>query len=472
MRELWIRDLEAPDWEERLFELEMTLKALDRFFNLHNLPLNAADTVIQRDFSIEMRVVSAACRQVALIARYLLKEDSSAFTFQSYVERRMLSDHVRDAQITDHLAQADPSESLFLLGESFQNLADVTEALTRLNAVSYPVFFSTGQMVSRTIAANRFFNPMAGDHFHPAHDRMRSSAVNAVVKKIAEKELRREVSITLLAMFRLLRYLSFVDDEAENVDELRYAGLIFALVNSEARMLIHHMEKEAPEELAVLRHSGSEEAAVFLDTIDSLAFQCGMELRKVFHQILRDLISSSSVSKLRAVVSSAAGVLRNFFEQAIVVVVQTFEPTVQGRTIFPDFVSKLEQSLRLREDLWVLNKVCDATEQALTRENLTKSQVLEALRPLTDFTDYFTNLSFACIRYADHDEFERFFTMVQTTGSDVASTPKRLDDFRRKIDYFNRFVETTLGHVRHRQELRDIPLDSENAERLLDQFLG
>lgn len=469
-REDWLRGLDLPDRDERLFELETTLKAIDRFFNLDNLPINQGEQVIARDFSIEIRVVAAACRNVSRLARYLLREEASAFTFRSYIENRIASDRARDAFNARHVGQDSPPESLYLLGATFQNLADTAQALTRLNSVSYPLFVAFGQMACRAVAGNRFFNPMAGDHFHPSQDRMRNAAVARIVRQIADKDLRKEVSIALLALFRLTRYLDLVDVESEKRDDLRNALLIFSLVHSESRALVQFFEKEIPGRLGKQR--GRKMTGLFLDVADSLAFQLNMELRKVYQQILRDLMGTGGVPKLRSAVASAAGVLRNFYEQSVVLVVQTFEPAVKGRDVFPNFVSKVETSVRLREDLWVLNKLCDAVEQRLGRDKLGPRDFEGVFVPLAQFVDYFSGLSFKFVRFTDHDEMEAFFAFVRAQNAAVAENPLRLADFRKRVSYFNRFVETTLGQIRHRQELQDIPLDTDHARRLLDQFLG
>jgi hypothetical protein len=469
-REEWLRTLDLADRNEAIFELETTLKALDRFFNIENLPINPQEQIIARDFSIETRIVAGACRNVSRLARHLLREEASAFTFRSYIENRMMSDRARDAFNAEHVAQDNPAESLYLLGASFQNIADMAHALTRLNSVSYPLFVAMGQMVSRSIASNRFFNPMAGDHFHPSHDKMRNPTVAQIVRGIGDRELRKHVSITLLAFFRLMRYLDFIDWESEKRDELRASLLMLGLVQSESRSLIHYLEKEIPATLGKARNRKNTE--LFLDIADSLSFQFSMELRKVYQHILRDLLGTGSVPRLRSAVSSAVGIMRNFLEQSVVLIVQTYEPTVKGRTIFSGFVSKVEQSVRLREDIWVMNKICDFVEQKIAKPDLSAEAFDLALRPLSDFVDYFMGLSFKFVRYSDHDEMERFFLLVRSLSAAAAENPHKLQDFRKKINYFNRFVETTLGHIRHRQELQDMPLDTDHARRLLEQFIG
>ncbi len=470
LRDRWLAGIDVENKLEHLFELESALKALDRFFNIENLPILRTEQVISRDFSIEIRVIAKACRDIARLARILLKEEAGAFTFQSYLENSILGDRARDAFTTRHLNQENPAESLYVLGAAFQNFADTTEALTRLNTVSFALFESVGQLISRAIAMNRFFNPMAGDHFDPAHDKMKSAPVAKVVRGIGDRDLRRHVSISVLALFRLLRYLDTIEHDTDKRDELRQALLMLALVHSESRMLIHFFENESP---AGLRDSSAKgEAKQFVELADSLAFQFDMELRKVFRHVLRDALGNGSVARVRSSVTSAIGILRNFFEQSIVLIIQSFDEATRGRQIFPGFVSKVEQSTRLREDIWVLNKICDSVEQSLSNDAIRPAQFLEALQPLNQFVDYFLNLSFKFVRHSDHDEFERFFMYLKSIDFSAGENAHKLADFRKRIGYFNRFVETTLGHIRHRQELQDLPLDTDHARAAVDQFLG
>jgi hypothetical protein len=43
--------------------------------------------------------------------------------------------------------------------------------------------------------------------------------------------------------------------------------------------------------------------------------------------------------------------------------------------------------------------------------------------------------------------------------------------FRKEIHSFWMFLETTLGAISHRAELEQIPFGTDEAERLLSQFL-
>jgi hypothetical protein len=59
-RERWIRTLEIAGREEVLFELEMLLRGIDRFFTLRNL-FGEEQPPADRDFREELKVPATPC---------------------------------------------------------------------------------------------------------------------------------------------------------------------------------------------------------------------------------------------------------------------------------------------------------------------------------------------------------------------------------------------------------------------------
>ena len=52
-RERWLRSVQVDGREELLFEFEMLLRVVERYFNLHNLALDAKRPVVTRNFNDE-----------------------------------------------------------------------------------------------------------------------------------------------------------------------------------------------------------------------------------------------------------------------------------------------------------------------------------------------------------------------------------------------------------------------------------
>jgi len=62
--------------------------------------------------------------------------------------------------------------------------------------------------------------------------------------------------------------------------------------------------------------------------------------------------------------------MKNLTEQSIVQLAQFYNPSLQGEEVFTSFMTRVEQSLRLREDIHVLHAFasifCERAEDRMT----------------------------------------------------------------------------------------------------------
>ncbi len=130
-RERWLRRCRVEGREERLFEFEMLLRGMERYFKLHNLPIDSmARPVVTRDFSDELRDVRDALGQAIKLARRLLDPgEDQRMMFRRYVQDQLVDDRARRALLDDELEEDTPQESLFLLRQSFESLRTVVDSL-------------------------------------------------------------------------------------------------------------------------------------------------------------------------------------------------------------------------------------------------------------------------------------------------------------------------------------------------------
>ncbi|HET6980821.1 MAG TPA: hypothetical protein VFI53_01710, partial [Myxococcaceae bacterium] len=122
-RERWLRSCRVEGREERLFEFELLLRGMERYFKLHNLPIDSvARPVVTRDFSEELRDVRDALGQAIKLARRLLDPgDDQRMLFRRYVQEQLVDDRARRALLDEELEEDTPQESLFLLRQSFES---------------------------------------------------------------------------------------------------------------------------------------------------------------------------------------------------------------------------------------------------------------------------------------------------------------------------------------------------------------
>lgn len=468
-RDKWIETLSVEGKDRLLDELETLLKATERFFNIDNLPLSNREQIISKNFYNELKILADTAKRIVSIIRLLLVDKSAnAFYFQAYVENRLLADHARDKTIELYLNQSSPQDSLYLLYITFLNLGNIYETIANTKRVSYATYSNLGQLTSREISMNRYFNPIKLEPFLKRYDKIHDHHIRSIINNINNENLRLKISIIFLSLFRLLRYLKRINNESEDIEELRSSLLLFTLINSESKMITKFLDDEFLKQKGTNKYDES-----IIATIDSLSFQLSIEIRKVFGQILKDAIEIGNLLKLRAAIDSAKGILSNFIQQSIILVAHKFDPALKGTDIFPDFVSKIEQSLRLREDIWLFKSVLEFFEENTTDNGAKHNYTIESLfNMIKDYIYYFQDISFSLVRYSDHEEFEKFFDRISIYKEEDLLNKFKLIELRRTIHNFKIFLETTFGHIANRSELRDIPLDMEHMKTVLKQFIS
>jgi hypothetical protein len=209
-REHWLHSVQVEGREELIFEFEMLLRGVERYFNLHNLPIDAKRPVVVRDLHDELYDVRDALNEGIRIARRLLDPDTDQkMQFRHYVESQLADDRVRRALLEDELEQGTPQESLFLLRVTFESLRSVIDHLLKLDVCSFSLYTEVGNLALREIVLNRFFRPFRPLEFRLEYDRIKSVPVLESLRAIPEGD-RRLFTVAFLALFRLLHYLSYV----------------------------------------------------------------------------------------------------------------------------------------------------------------------------------------------------------------------------------------------------------------------
>src|SRR5207237_2349172 len=94
-RERWIRSLEVSGREEILFELEVLLSGIDRFFNLRNL-FGEAQPPQERDWKEELKATRDAVHRSVHLSRKLIEQrQEQALLFRNFVEGSLADDRAR-----------------------------------------------------------------------------------------------------------------------------------------------------------------------------------------------------------------------------------------------------------------------------------------------------------------------------------------------------------------------------------------
>jgi hypothetical protein len=190
----------------------------------------------------------------------------------------------------------------------------------------------------------------------------------------------------------------------------------------------------------------------------------------VFTEFLVDFSGTRSARRMRGSLEAAYGLLTVFFEQALVGILSFGISGVTVRQVFPDAEIRLQESRRLREDLWLFAEVLRFVIEQIVREDVRAEHKRKAYRGLLDFLTYFENLGFQLVRFVDREAFEHFFGEMRGLGNETFDDAMRCGDVEVNFECFRIYIQTVLGQVCNRQDLQEDPFDETRARSALRQF--
>jgi hypothetical protein len=433
----WLETVGREQKTNYLFELEMWLKCFDRFFRIKNHPLSEQELkdIVRRDFSEELKIVRNVTLRMSYLASEIMSEDSIGIKrFNSYIESQLRRAHSMDQNIESLLMQPTPEDSLALLTESLADLRVLIDDLIRLPNVSFQTFTSIGKLINREIKRCRYIELLIAYKFKPEYDRIDNPRLATIIKSIENDLLRQDMAKVFLEFFRLLRYLDFISTDLSHDRPLKDSLLIFSLINSEAQLLIEFMETR----LLKIANLSSQ----VYNAIDACIYAMQMDLKKVFGRELVGFVYLRQAPPIFAKVENSHGLLRDCFQQSIVSLVQIFEPNFDGTELLDSFQTKLEQSLRLRLDIWRLLCANRKFEAAPDDNKVTA---------LIDQMAVFRDNSLKYLMYKDWDDFEKLLEETIMARS--------LEEFLKVLHVFSTFIEALLGQINMRAVLASHPFD-------------
>lgn len=452
-KEDWVSDSKKAN-KEIFSELDTLLRALNRFFNIENLPISEGE-LTNRNFNGELIAVRDVILRVLSIIEVIIPESKkNAYWFQKFAEAKFLTDHTRDLFREEIYKQDTPEKGIYLLYDSFINLKGIVTDLLKVGNISYLSYTSIGQVISKEIRENRFFNPFRKD-INPEFDVIENKEIADIVKSIKDREIKKYISVIYLYLFRFLRYISHIDITSQRLIALNSSLLILVLLRSEINLFRSYIEKAGGR----IKDKGINML------LKAVSYQFSMEIKRVYLQELKEVTLKRAPQHFRGKIENSQGILKNLIEQSVVQITQFFKPGLQGEDIFESFTTRLQQSLKLREDIFVLHRFLALLEEK-TDFPEERTAIFESMK---NFMLYFESFTFRLIRYDDYDEFTAFFNEIFTFKGDLCGP--EFNKILEKVHHFKIFLETTLRHIANRAELRDRPIDSNRVEELVRQYL-
>jgi hypothetical protein len=202
------------------------------------------------------------------------------------------------------------------------------------------------------------------------------------------------------------------------------------------------------------------------ELLQALSYQFAIETKRVYLQELKDISRKKKSVQFRGKIENSHGILKNLTDQSIVQITQFYNPGINGEDIFPSFMTKFEQSRRLREDIFALHKFIGL----LGKKSGSPQDRLKVFESLKNYMLYFESFTFRLLRYEDYEEFVLFFSELNSIKKEMILAAG-FHKIMEKIMHFNIFLETTLRHLGNRAEIACSDVDMDRIKNLLNQYL-
>jgi hypothetical protein len=428
----WLEEISRKNKTDAVFELEMWIKCFDRFFRTQNQPSEDGEVkrFLLKDFREELTIVRDVTLRMSFLANQIMSQErSNLLQFDKYISNSLKRDYVMDNFLNRLLAQPTPDDSLALLLEALADVRSLMDELVKLPEVTFRTFTSMGKLTNREIKQCRYIEMLVAYKFKVQYDRVENPTIAALIKRLHHEGLRQDLAKVFLELFRLLRYLEFIEKDLRQDRPLKYSLLVFSLVNSELRMLFDFIETRICKQPEI-----SQEC---VGALDATIFALSQEIKKVFSHELVGLVYLRHAPPIFAKVENSHGMLKNSLQQSIVQISQAFDPSFDGSQIFSSYVTRLEQSRLL------LREISSLLEALRHFEDVADHETLSALRK--NFEN-FRETSLKYLMFKDWEEFEKFL--------DEISGSKTREMLRFALHRFRVFMEALHGEVSKRSVLQ------------------
>ncbi len=493
-RAIWFDGLILPDKENVFFEFEMLLKGLICFGNPvnHPGPPLRGEPAVARAFKEELAIARDIIRRIISVGRKLSRTQGSSLIFQRYLESIIGQDEARFKMVKQSLDQDNPNQSLRLIIGGFSNLLEIVDGLSRLPHVSFRLFSNIIHLAQREIHRSTFFDPLAALEFREEFDKVHPDRMLHLIQNIESEPARRVMTLTFLSMFRLLKYMRCIRRAISQKVPPRVLLAWLAVLRSDTRALIIFFKREAsrwlssgfaklydrlPPVTLSSRYAGLHDEFKRLRAVKELLVSTGDQLRleqiKSYEQQIPAIGAIDSWKQFTDRTAAACTSLTAFIQNATILLAREFDPTLQGKRVFVQFVSAKERSNRLRRDIWMFQKVLRAFIEKTrgTIKTTDRWSGMNTFRFVREFVGYFRTMGYQLLRYSDYAEFDKFMQLVDRLRDGAVLEIQQVSNVITACEDFMNFLDQTFEAVSRRDELKDCPFDTKEAAHTLKLFL-
>jgi len=486
----WFNEIVIVDKEVLLFEFEMLLKGIVCFGNPvnHPGPVDRKDPAVVRDFKIELTITKEILGRIIEVGKKFISTKGKSTVFQRYLKSIIAQDDTRFKMVKQSLNQDMPNQSIEILVSALENVNEIVEGLLQTPRISYRVFSSIIEVLQREIHRSTFFNPLAVLEFRNEFDKFRPENTRRLIQQITSEPARKVMTLTFLSLFRLLKYNEAIKRSfARKVTSGVILGWL-AVLRSDIRALTIFFKRESGKWISSGFGSSYEQLNPALvnnyyeyleiefenlkslkGLLTSIGDQLRFEQRKVYEQQLPSISSILDMDEFANTAVAATNSLREFIQNAAVLLINEFDESTEGEQIFDDFISEKTRSARLRRDIWMFQKVLKAfiekaSGSVVAADSWSKMSTFRFVR---EFVGYFKSMGYQLLRYSDYEKFDKFIQLVDRLQKGDVLEVQRVSYMIIEFEDFLTYLDQTFEAVSQRVELQGVEFDKKDAAQTL-----
>ena len=414
--------LDAADLE---FEIGVWLSGLESFLNIrnHSFAEESGTKAALRDWTIEFRLTHST----------LLACSKMAFQLERVIKNRdFSSDENDEVQLTNEFEIS--TDEIYKLSQALKDSVLLNEGLLRAAPLKFGEWTAWSNFLSDKLknleAVEKLIHSAekTGEEFLP--DAFRQLLETRPMSFAMEADLR----LALPRFAKILKWLSVIEKMLQNDEPLKTSLLLFSRIYEQIQEMMAYINNR------LLRFPNEEDA--LFGSLDGAAYTASIELRKVYNYELAGLAEIRPTPAVYAKMETAFSLLNDSFQQTLVNFAQLIEPNIEPTKLFPNFQSKLKQSLILRQNLWDILQSVKKVEQ--NPESFPMNSLHEQLKDFLGTTLHF-------LFYKDMETVERFIEEVLIT------TDKK--DLVPILHRFGAYLDTLFGQINMRVVLAKHPFE-------------
>ncbi|MGA7990823.1 MAG: hypothetical protein WCC53_05270 [Thermoanaerobaculia bacterium] len=410
-----------------LLELEMWLKGLERFFQVDCLPLSAFERshASLKNYAEEVAAARSGVAYMALIGTQLLGEGQEDLaSFLLYLDTQVARSGGR--------RRGDGQTELARIVETLDDLTKILDELAKAPFIPLQTYLSLGRVAVGTLRQDPNLGILFGENLRPVFDRESKQSLATVLASLPDATQRRALATLFVALFKGLRYAERVSAAADTPATRKRALLIFSLLKAESDSVVGYLRRRLRPRFA----DGTAEA----EGLDRLAVAFEAEMRKVMDVDLVGVALMTDADVVLTRLEDAADLVRDLYQQGVIGLAETFSAGIDARALFPEYRARLDQSLKLRDEIGHLVR---ATQDFL------KAPDKKSLRALVTEIESFRRGGMRHLMFKDWSLFERFLA-----GFSRERVPRA---FLPAAHQFDGFLRTLVKEVGKRAVLADHP---------------